>query len=140
MFYWRDWPRYTSWFARLAIETLSYRESHRFVANHSTRAVCQASRSQACLACRPKWVKYSAPNDNGRIGYVVASDVRSGATLWDIKVFEVQIDPKLEEDVQWVFIADLKLDGNTLRVKDEKSRCYNLNLSTKTVEKRILCW
>lgn len=85
-------------------------------------------------------VKYSAPNDNGRIGYVVASDVRSGATLWDIKVFEVQIDPKLEEDVQWVFIADLKLDGNTLRVKDEKSRCYNLNLSTKTVEKRILCW
>ena len=85
-------------------------------------------------------VKYSAPNDNGRIGHVVASDVRTGKMLWDTKVFEVQIDPNLEEDVQWVFIANLKLDGNTLRVKDEKSRCYDLDLSTKTVKKKILCW
>jgi hypothetical protein len=85
-------------------------------------------------------VKYSAPNDNGRIGHVEASDARSGATLWDIKVFEVQIDPKLEEDVQWVFITDLKLEGNSLHVKDEKSRCYNLDLTTKTVKKEILCW
>ena len=39
-------------------------------------------------------VKYSVPNDDGRIAHVVASDDRSGKTLWDVKVFEVQIDPK----------------------------------------------
>lgn len=85
-------------------------------------------------------VKYSVPNDNGRIGHVVASDDRNGKTLWDIKIFEVQIDPKLEEDVQWVFITDLKLVGNALRMKDEKSRCYNLDLTTKKVRRQVLCW
>ena len=85
-------------------------------------------------------VRYSAPNDNGRIGHVVASDVRGGKTLWDIKVFEVEIDPKLEEDVQWVFISELQLRGNSLRVKDEKSRCYSLDLATKKVKKQIFCW
>lgn len=85
-------------------------------------------------------MKYSVPNDNGRIGHVVASDDRSGKTLWDIKVFEVQIDPKLEEDVQWVFITDLKLVGNALRIKDEKSRCYTLDLTAKKVKRHIFCW
>lgn len=85
-------------------------------------------------------VKYTVPNDNGRIGHVVASEDRSGKTLWDIKVFEVQIDPKLEEDVQWVFITDLKLAGNALRVKDEKSRCFNLDLTSKKVKRQLFCW
>lgn len=83
---------------------------------------------------------YSVPNDNGRIGHVVASDDRSGKTLWDINIFEVQIDPKLEEDVQWVFITDLKLVGNVLRIKDEKSRCYKLDLTTKKVKRQVFCW
>ena len=85
-------------------------------------------------------VRYSAPNDNGTIGHVVASDVRSGKTLWDIKIFQVEIEPKLEEDVQWVFITDLRLVGNSLRVRNEKSRCYNLDLTTKKVKKEFFCW
>jgi len=47
---------------------------------------------------------------------VVASDDQSGKTLWDIKVFEVQIDPKHGEDGQWVFITAPKLVGNALRI------------------------
>jgi hypothetical protein len=84
-------------------------------------------------------VKYSAPNDNGRIGHIVASEVRGGKTLWDIKIFEIEIDPKLEEDVQWVFITELHLGGNLLRIRDERSRCYSLNLATKKVKKQIIC-
>lgn len=85
-------------------------------------------------------VRYSAPNDNGRVGHVVASDDQSGKTLWDITIFEVQIDPKLEEDVKWVFITDLKLVGNALRIEDEKSRCYKVDLTTKKVKRQIFCW
>jgi hypothetical protein len=75
---------------------------------------------------------YSVPNDNGRVGYVVASD-SVGKSLFQIKIFETEVDPKLEEDVQWVFITELKLTGSSLIVKDEKSRCYTVDLETKTV-------
>ncbi|MGB6475725.1 MAG: hypothetical protein WBF04_16875 [Candidatus Sulfotelmatobacter sp.] len=83
-------------------------------------------------------IKYSAPNDNGRVGYVLASD-SGGKKLFQITVFETEIDPKLEEDVQWVFIIDLRLSGNSLLVKDEKSRCFSINLDTRVVEKKHRC-
>jgi hypothetical protein len=63
---------------------------------------------------------------------VVASDDQSGKTLWDIKVFEVQIDPKHGEDGQWVFITAPMLVGNALRIKDEESRCHKVDLTTKS--------
>jgi hypothetical protein len=83
-------------------------------------------------------MNYLAPNDDGRIGYVQASD-SAGKHLFRIKVFETKIDPSLEEDVQWVFIARLKVVGNSLWVKDEKSRCYSIDLDTKAVEKKTSC-
>ena len=78
-------------------------------------------------------VTYSAPNDNGRVGYILASDA-AGKVLFQIKVFETEIHPKLEEDVQWIFIRELKLTGSSLVVKDEKSRCYSVDLETKAVK------
>jgi hypothetical protein len=80
-------------------------------------------------------ITYSVPNDNGRLGYLVASDAKSGKRLSDIKVFETNIDPQLEEDVQWIFITELSVEGNSLLVKDEKDRCYRVDLATKHVEK-----
>jgi hypothetical protein len=62
-------------------------------------------------------VLYSAPNDNGRIEYVSASDAKTRKKLWDIKIYEPIIDPNLEEDVQWVFITDLRLAGHFLLVQ-----------------------
>jgi hypothetical protein len=85
-----------------------------------------------------KGIKYSAPNDDGRMGYVRACD-SSGKCLFRISVFETTINPELEEDVQWVFIADLKLIGNSLLVKDERGRCYSINLDSKVVKKKRWC-
>jgi len=75
-------------------------------------------------------IRYSAPNDDGRIGYVQASD-SAGKQLFRIIVFRTDIKPNLEGDVQWVFITDLGLAGDSLWVKDEKSRCYSVDLNTK---------
>ncbi len=83
-------------------------------------------------------IVYSAPNDNGTTGYVVASDSKGGRKLWEIVVFETKIDANLEEDVQWVFITRLKFAGDSLMVQDERARCYRLNLTTRTVEK-VVC-
>jgi hypothetical protein len=81
-----------------------------------------------------KNVKYSAAGD-GRAGYVVAVDVETGKELWRAEIFHVQLKPLLEEDVQWVFIDELRLLNNALSVRDEKSRCYRLDLTTRQAQK-----
>ena len=80
-------------------------------------------------------VRYSAKGD-GKDSYVVATDVPSGKELWRVKVFHTRIEFwKGEEDNQWVFISDLKSAGNSLLVRDEKNRCYSIDLNTKHVRK-----
>ena len=53
-------------------------------------------------------VRYVAPNDDGRRGYVAAWDVGTNKKLWELTIFTNPIDLNLEEDVQWVFIKALK--------------------------------
>jgi outer membrane protein assembly factor BamB len=79
-------------------------------------------------------VTYSVAGD-GREGYVVAIETSTGKELWKVKVFTVHIKGWTEEDVQWVFITDLSLDSNALLIRDEKSRCYRLDLEKKRVKK-----
>lgn len=79
-------------------------------------------------------VTYSAAG-NGRGGYVLATESSTGKELWRVKIFTVHIKFWMEEDVQWIFITDLKLDANALLIRDEKSRCYRLDLNKKRVEK-----
>lgn len=83
-------------------------------------------------------VRYSAPNDNGTTAYVLAADAETGKELWRATIFRSTIKPYIEEDVQWVFITELKLDDNSLLVRDEKSRCYRLDLATRR-SKRHKC-
>jgi hypothetical protein len=82
-----------------------------------------------------KGITYSAPNNSGLINYVLASD-STGKELFRIKIFDMTIDPKLEEDVQWVFITGLSISGGSLLVEDEKGRCYVVNLDTKAVKRK----
>jgi hypothetical protein len=81
-----------------------------------------------------KGITYSAPNQSGSTSYVIASNA-TGKEQFRIKVFDTPIDPKMEEDVQWVFITELKLSGDSLLVKDEKGRCYLINLDTRIVKR-----
>ena len=67
-------------------------------------------------------VRYVVPNDDGRRAYIEAWDVRTNKKLWDLTVFTNRIDPKLEEDVQWVFINTLSIRDHTLIVTSERGR------------------
>lgn len=78
-------------------------------------------------------VRYSVEG-NGRAQSVVATAIGSGAVLWTVRVFRNKIRKGLEEDVQWVFINELKVAGRTLLIRDEKSRCYVLDLATRRVK------
>jgi len=78
-------------------------------------------------------VRYIAPNDDGRRGYIEAWDIRTNKKLWDLTVFTNRIDPALEEDVQWVFIKALNIRDGTLIVTSERDKIYRVDLKTKTV-------
>src|SRR5882762_9076807 len=52
-------------------------------------------------------IRYVAPNGDGRRGYVEAWNVGTNKKLWELTIFINGIDPKLEEDGQWVFIKAL---------------------------------
>ena len=79
-------------------------------------------------------VRYTADRD-GRDQYVVATDTATGKQLWRVKVFHTHVKPWIEEDVQWVFITDLKLVKNSLFVRDGKERCYAVDIRTQAIRK-----
>jgi hypothetical protein len=78
-------------------------------------------------------IRYVAPNDDGRRAYIEAWDVQTNKKLWNLTVFINRIDPKLEEDVQWVFINKLSVRDGTLLVTSERGNTYQIDLKTKVI-------
>jgi hypothetical protein len=74
-------------------------------------------------------------SDDGREHYVVATDVSTGSELWRAKVFRTHIKFWIEEDVQHVYMTNLKLVEDSLFVRDEKARCYSVDIKTHHVRK-----
>lgn len=79
-------------------------------------------------------IRYTAEGD-GEDQYVIATDLKTSKELWKVKIFHTRIKFWLEEDVQWIFITNLKLSNNSLFVRDEKSRCYAVDLRSHKVRK-----
>jgi hypothetical protein len=80
-------------------------------------------------------VKFVAPNLDGCEGKIEAINESNGKKLWDVVIYRIKIDPHLEKDVQWVFITKLAIRQNTLQVTTEKNEQFNLDLTTRKVEK-----
>jgi hypothetical protein len=78
-------------------------------------------------------IRYAAPNDDGRRGYIQAWDVQTNKKLWELTVFTNRIDPNLEEDVQWVFIINLDVRNGELVVASERGDTYQIDLRTKAI-------
>ena len=80
-------------------------------------------------------IRYVAPNAIGRRGYIEAWDVQTNKKLWDLTVFTNPIDPKLEEDVQWVSIKSLNIRDGKLMITSERGATYQIDLNTRTAGK-----
>jgi hypothetical protein len=80
-------------------------------------------------------INYSVPNDRGTVGYVVASDALTGKELWKKTVFRKPICPVVEHCVQWVFIKEMRLEGEKLILVAERGKRYSLDLNTRRVKK-----
>lgn len=78
-------------------------------------------------------IRYVAPNDDCRRGYIEAWNVGTNKKLWELTIFTNAIDPKLEEDVQWVFIKTLNIRDGRLLVVTERGETYKVDLKTKEI-------
>jgi hypothetical protein len=78
-------------------------------------------------------VRYVAPNDDGRRGYIEAWNVGTNKKLWELTIFTNRIDPNLEEDVQWVFIKALNIQDGRLMVTSERGTTYQVDVNTKAI-------
>lgn len=80
-------------------------------------------------------IRYTVPNDKGTVGYVVASDVATGKQVWKKTIFRKCLCPCLEHDVQWVYMKEMRLDGQRLLLVAERDKVYSLDLKTRKVKK-----
>src|SRR5215831_11635836 len=78
-------------------------------------------------------VRYVAPNDDGRRGYIEAWNVSTNKELWELTIFTNAIDPNLEEDVQWIFIKSLNIRDGRLLATSERGETYRVDLKTKEI-------
>ena len=79
------------------------------------------------------WGRERGLEQNG--GYIVAKDSVSGKELWLSKIYSIEYKPKLETDVQDVFIRAIELsdDKKFLKIFDEDNRQFILDLATQKV-------
>jgi len=82
------------------------------------------------------WGRERGLEQNG--GYIAAIDAKSGKELWILKIYQIDYIPKLETDVQDLFIESMKAgaNGQSLEIVDEKGRRYTVNLKNKKVSSR----
>ena len=79
-------------------------------------------------------VRYIAPNSDGENAHIQAWDAKSGKVLWQKKIFNVKVNPRLETDVQHVYIKSLKVQKGKLIIIAERNRRYSLDLKTRKVK------
>jgi len=79
------------------------------------------------------WGKERGLGQNG--GIIAAFDNATDAELWTLKVYEIDYEPGLEEDVQDIFITTLRRGATpgSIEVMDENGRRFVVDTSTRTV-------
>jgi hypothetical protein len=81
------------------------------------------------------WGRERGLGQNG--GYIEAFDADSGRSLWLLQVYKITYQDDLEEDVQDVFIEELKAGAKgRLTVTDENGHRFLVDPATRSVSKR----
>jgi hypothetical protein len=81
----------------------------------------------------PHWGHLSGKKQNG--GYIEARDPSTDKLLWELMIYQVKYNPKLEGDVQDVFITSLKLINGNLEIVNEAKDKFLVDPSKREVIK-----
>ncbi len=82
-----------------------------------------------------KGVRFIAPPD--AMGFVQAWDIQTGKKVWEKKVYDVVINPWMEEDVQLVFITSLSAGDDILYVVNEKGGKYSITIPHEILKEDV---
>jgi len=88
---------------------------------------------QGVKYCAPHWGFANKKKQNG--GYVEARNPETDKLLWELRVYEIKYDPKLEGDVQDVFITSLKIVEGNLEVRNEAGDKFIVDITKQKVIK-----
>lgn len=81
------------------------------------------------------WGRERGLGQNG--GYIEAFDAATGAALWLLRIYAIDYRDELEEDVQDLFIEELKAGPRgKLTVIDEQGRRFTVDPATRGVTPR----
>ena len=84
-----------------------------------------------------RYEQVKAPSSEGLPpgGYVAATEAATGKRRWTARVYETQVDPRREADVQMVFFRSLALaeEGKALVVEDERGRRFRVSTADGAV-------
>jgi len=81
----------------------------------------------------PHWGAFNGRKQNGQ--YIQARSAETDKLLWELRIYEVKYDPKLESDVQDIFITSLKVVEGHLEVTNEAQDKFVVDLSKRKVIK-----
>lgn len=82
------------------------------------------------------WGRERGFGQNG--GYIAAYDAAGGAELWTLKIYQIDYDPDMEEDVQDIFIETMSVSapGDSLEITDEHGRSYVVDPGARSAQAR----
>ena len=63
-------------------------------------------------------------------GLLRATRIGTGEVLWTSRVYDTEVDPSLERDVQQVYIEKMRLNGDTIVVTTEAGDTFHVDRGT----------
>jgi|GEM_PF-2945560 len=64
------------------------------------------------------------------MGVIQAFNIKTNKLVWSKRVYTVLINPFVEEDTQWAFIKEMKIEMDKLIVVNEEGKVYTLDPNT----------
>ncbi len=81
-------------------------------------------------------IRFTAPNDQGFRGYVLAYDAKSGTNLWEKTIYRVIWRfPLPELDLYYCVITEMKAKDGKLLIQNDRKKWYLLDPKTRKVKR-----
>jgi len=72
-------------------------------------------------------------NSPDNMGIVQAFNENTNKLIWSKKIYKVKIKSGIEEDTQWIFIKEIKIDNDKLLIVNESNKIYEVDPNTGKV-------
>lgn len=83
-------------------------------------------------------IEYKASYEMGNLfqkAYIEARNIETDKIIWKKEIYQITLNPIMEQDVQWVMIVKVEMKDNKLIISNEKEQKFLLDLETLEVEK-----